>query len=456
MTKILLADVETTNREFLLKVLQEEGFEVTVVDNGLDAIDAIMQTVYDIAVLDVNLSGAEGSRAWQVVVKGRPKTRVILITAYDTVETAIEAIKMGAGDYVMRPIIVDEVIIKIKQQIRYRRLLEENHQLKNELDPSFHIDQMVSESPLMASVIKTIHKVAGTKSNVLITGESGTGKEMVAHAIHSLSQNFSGRFVAIHCGAIREELFECELFGHRKKKLTSAVEDKNGLLEAAQGGTLFLNEIGYMPLDCQGKLLRAIEERRIIPAGLADSIPIDLRIVTATSKNLQNEIAAGQFREDLYYRLNVVGIHLPPLRDRKEDIPALARQFVKKYNRELGKQCTGISDKAIGRLVSHEWKGNVRELQNLIERAILFTEGPIVDASDLGIAFMMGDRADHEDRTLQEAMRRFEKDYIIKILKLCQGDKGEAAKTLGVGVSTLYRKLSELEININPDMPGVK
>ncbi|MHC5123068.1 MAG: sigma-54-dependent transcriptional regulator, partial [Planctomycetota bacterium] len=262
-TRILLADDEQTFRLTFTKVLHEEGFDVDDFDNGLDAIDAIKKNAYDIAILDIQMPGADGIKVLKEIVKVSPNTRVIMITAYGTVEMAVEAIKFGASEYVMKPVIFDDVLLKIKQQARYRRLQEENIQLKSDLGSIFSIDQIIGDSPAMARVFETIYKVANTKSNILITGESGTGKEMVAHAIHSLSEGFPGRFVAVNCSAIPEGLIESELFGHKKGSFTSAVEDKKGLFEAAQEGTLFLDEIGYMPLSCQVKLLRAVEERRI-------------------------------------------------------------------------------------------------------------------------------------------------------------------------------------------------
>jgi len=451
-TKILFADDEKTFRETFLKVLQEEGFYVDAFDNGLDAIKAVKEIAYDIAVLDIDMPGTDGISVLKEIVKVCPNTRVIMITAYGTVEMAVEAIKLGAAEYVMKPVIFDDVLIKLRQQARYRRLQEENIELKSELGSAFSIDQIISESPLMARVFETIYKVAHTKSNVLITGESGTGKEMVAHAIHSLSAGFPERFVAVNCSAIPEGLIESELFGHKKGSFTSAVDDKKGLFEAAQGGTLFLDEIGYMPLSCQVKLLRAVEERRITPVGSTESIPVELRVIAATNKNLLNEMSDGNFREDLYYRLNVVGIHLPPLRDRREDIPKLVQHFITKYNKEMGKNCSAVSDKAMNVLTNYEWKGNIRELQNIIERAIIFAEGDVIEVSDIGLVGISAEQ--DEDRTLQEALRRYEKEYIFKVLKKCKGDKGQAAKILDVGVSTLYRKISELEMNVGPGGSG--
>jgi DNA-binding NtrC family response regulator len=454
-TKILLADDEQTFQTTFAKVLDEEGFDVDAFGNGLDAIDAIRKTGYDIAILDIQMPGADGIKVLKEIMKVSPNTRVIMITAYGTVEMAVEAIKFGASEYVMKPVIFEDVLIKIKQQARYRRLQEENIQLKSDLGCMFSIDQIIGDSPVMNRIFETIYKVASTKSSVLITGESGTGKEMVAHAIHSLSAGFPGRFVAVNCSAIPEGLIESELFGHKKGSFTSADEDKQGLFEAAQGGTLFLDEIGYMPLSCQVKLLRAVEERRITPVGSTESIPIELRVVAATNKILLNEIAAGHFREDLYYRLNVIGVHLPPLRDRREDIQKLIEHFMAKYNKEMGKNCIGVSDRAMNVLMNYEWRGNIRELQNVIERAIIFAETDTIDISDIGLVSVTDDLTEDQDTTLQDALRSFEKQYILRILKKYKGDKVQAAKELGVGVSTLYRKISELEMNMDIESLGI-
>jgi DNA-binding NtrC family response regulator len=454
-TKILLADDEQTFQMTFSKVLEEEGFDVDAFGNGLDAINAIKRNGYDIAILDIQMPGADGIRVLKEIMKVSPSTRVIMITAYGTVEMAVEAIKFGASEYVMKPVIFEDVLIKIKQQARYRRLQEENIQLKSDLGCIFSVDQIIGDSPAMARVFETIYKVANTKSNILITGESGTGKEMVAHAIHSLSEGFPGRFVAVNCSAIPEGLIESELFGHKKGSFTSAVEDKKGLFEAAQGGTLFLDEIGYMPLNCQVKLLRAVEERRITPVGSTESIPIELRIVAATNKILLNEISTGHFREDLYYRLNVVGVHLPPLRERREDLPKLIEHFMTKYNSQMGKNCLFVSERAMNVLMNYEWKGNIRELQNVIERAIIFAEADTIDVSDIGLVSVSSDSIDSQERGLQDALRCFEKEYILRILKKNKGDKAQAAEELGIGVSTLYRKISELEMNSEIERLGV-
>ena len=447
--EILLADDEVTFRETFAKVLQEEGMVVTAVANGTDAIKAIMKQQYTVAILDIQMPGTDGIKVLREIMRIRPETRVIMITAYGTVEMAVEAIKLGACDYVMKPVMIDDILTKIRQHLRYMELQEENDQLKRELNDRFDIGQIVGQSSSIQQVFEMIRKVAPTKSNVLITGESGTGKELVAHAIHSLGTRNARRFIAINCSAIPEGLLESELFGHKKGSFTSAIRDKKGLFECAQGGTLFLDEIGHMPMSCQVKLLRAVEHRQIIPVGATEPVDIDLRLVAATNKDLAKEIKEERFREDLYYRLNVVGIHLPPLRERKEDIPLLVKHFIKKYNAEMGKQCVGVSDGVMRVLMSYEWKGNIREMQNVIERAVIFAEEDVIKASDIGLIGAKAIALSEESEDLQAVVKAYEKEHIRRVLAKHDWDKAEAATALNVGLSSLYRKIDELEINID-------
>ena len=447
--EILLADDEVTFRETFVKVLQEEGMMVTAVANGTDAINAIMKQPYTVAILDIQMPGADGIKVLREIMRIRPETRVIMITAYGTVEMAVEAIKLGACDYVMKPVMFDDILTKIRQHLRYLKLREENEELRRELDGQFDIGQIVGYSPVMQQIFEMIRKVAPTKSNVLITGESGTGKELVARAIHSLGSKNGRRFMAVNCSAIPEGLLESELFGHKKGSFTSAIKDKKGFFECAQGGTLFLDEIGHMPMSCQVKLLRAVEHKQIIPVGSTETIDIDLRLIAATNKDLAKEIRVERFREDLYYRMNVVGIHLPPLRERKEDIPLLLKHFIKKYNAEMGKQCVGVSDGVMQVLMSYEWKGNIREMQNVIERAVIFAEEDVIKASDIGLIGAKVIALSEESEKLQAGVKAYEKEHIRRALDKYDWDKVKAAKALNVGLSSLYRKIDELEINID-------
>jgi len=444
--EILLADDETTFRETFSKVLEEEGFSVTAFGNGRDAIDAIGDQSYSVGILDIQMPGSDGISVLREMVAKRPEARVIMVTAYGSVEMAVEAIKLGACDYVMKPVRFDEMLAKIRQQLRYLDLEAENQELKKELNGHFDLDRIIGQTLVMKQVFETVRKVAPTRSNVLITGESGTGKELVAHAIHSLSPSKTGRFVAVNCSAIPENLLESELFGHTKGSFTSAFEDKKGLFEAACGGTLFLDEIGHMPLSCQVKLLRAVEQREITPIGSTQPIGVDLRLIAATNRDLDVEIRDGRFREDLYYRMNVVGVHLPPLRQRREDIPLLVEHFVQKYAVEMGKPCGRISDEAMRLLVAQEWKGNVRELQNVIERAVIFAEGPTIEVADVALVGTGLASAAPVAEDLHSAVRTYERELIYRTLTKYSWDKSAAAKALKIGLSSLYRKIDELGI----------
>ena len=443
---ILLADDEATFRETFAKVLEEEGFSVTAVGNGRDAIDALTRHSYAVAILDIQMPECDGISVLREAVGVRPETRIIMVTAYGSVEMAVEAIKLGACDYVMKPVRFDEMLTRIQQQLRYSELEAENQELREELDGRFDISRIIGETSVMKQVFETIRKVAPTRSNVLVTGESGTGKELVARAIHSLSPSNAGRFVAVNCSAIPETLLESELFGHKKGSFTSAFEDKQGLFETARGGTLFLDEIGHMPVNCQVKLLRAVEQRQILPVGSTAPLDVDLRLIAATNRDLAKEIKEGRFRQDLYYRLNVVGVHLPPLRERREDIPLLAEHFVRKYSVEMGKPGTHISREAMKHFVAHEWRGNVRELQNVIERTVIFAEGETIEAVDMGLIGSSAVAAAEEPQDLQNAVRAYEREQICRALSKHSWDKAETAKALGIGLSSLYRKIDELAI----------
>jgi len=444
--EILLADDETTFRETFAKVLDEEGFSVTAVGSGSEAINAATKRPYAMAILDIQMPGVDGIKVLRETLAIRPQTRVIMVTAYGSVEMAVEAVKLGACDYVMKPVIFDDMLARIRQHLRYVDLERENRQLREEVNGRFDMSQIIGQTMIMDQVFNTIRKVAPARSNVLITGESGTGKELVAHAIHSLSSTHEGRFVAVNCSAIPETLLESELFGHKKGSFTSACEDKKGLFEMAHGGTLFLDEIGHMPVSCQVKLLRAVEQKQILPVGSTSPISVELRLIAATNRDLRKEMKEGRFREDLYYRVNVVGIHLPALRERREDIPLLVEHFLRKYSAEMGKYCTCVSDNVMKLLVAHEWRGNVRELQNVVERAVIFAESETIEMSDVAlVGSETVDAAEHSE-DLQTAVRAYEKERIRRALNKYSWNKGEAAKALGIGLSSLYRKIDELEV----------
>jgi DNA-binding NtrC family response regulator len=448
INNILLADDELTFRDTFAAVLCEEGLHVKTVSNGIDAIQAVNNHPYTVVILDIQMPGADGIKVLREIMNIRPETRVIMITAYGTVEMAVEAMKLGACDYVMKPVIFEDILVKIRQQMQFRKLEDENRQLKDELQGKFGIKNIVGNALSLQPVFETIHKVAHTKSNVMVSGESGTGKELVARAIHSMGLTKDERFTAINCSAIPETLLESELFGHKKGSFTSAVADKKGLFEVARGGTLFLDEIGFMSMACQAKLLRAVEEKKILPVGATELVDYDVRLIAATNLNLLEEIKAGRFREDLYYRINVVSIKLPALRERREDIPLLIEHFINKYSNELGKSCQGVTDQAMSFLMQYEWKGNIRELQNVIERAIIFTEGPLIDISDLGHIGPASDTIKESSENLRDALKLFEREHVYRILNKYDRNKNAAASALGVGLSSLYRKIEELGISV--------
>jgi two-component system response regulator PilR (NtrC family) len=374
---------------------------------------------------------------------------VVIITAYGSIDTAIAALRKGAVDYVLKPVEFDELLVKLNRLLQTRRLSLENKLLRGELHRQYTFDQIVGQSPAMQRVFDTVKKVAATDGTVLIDGKSGTGKELVARAIHFNSKRVSGPFVAVNCGAIVENLFESELFGHRRGAFTGATMDKEGFFKAADGGTLFLDEVSEIPFHLQVKLLRAIELKEVIPVGTSFPISVDVRIIASTNKNLAKEVEAGRFREDLYYRLNIVEIPLPSLVERADDIPLLVQHFVTKYSKEMSKDVRGVDNEVMKCLLGHSWKGEIRELENIIERAVIFAEGNIVTKKELPAFFDQRTDAVYSfdaRRSMKEAVDDFERQYIAHVLRTNQFNKEVAAKALKISLSSLYRKIEELNI----------
>jgi DNA-binding NtrC family response regulator len=368
-----------------------------------------------------------------------------MITAYATVESAVAAFRLGAQDYLMKPVIFDELLAKIAHLLQYRKLLRENQGLRRQVHAEHAEETLVGESPVMRRVKGLIRKVGPTRSNVLITGESGTGKELVARALHATGAGPDAPFLAINCAAIPHDLLENQLFGHVRGAFTGADRDHPGLFVAAAEGTVFLDEIGEMPLATQAKLLRTIESKEVLPVGATRASRFSARILAATNKDLPAEVGASRFRSDLFYRLNVVTIELPPLRNRPEDIPSLVATLLAKHARRQGKQVHSVDNATIRRLMGATWKGNVRELDNALERAVILCDGPILGLADFSADLfgpadaLEGDAADR----LRDAIDSFEKHHIARVLDGCGGDKRQAALRLGLGLSSLYRKLEE-------------
>ena len=449
---ILVVDDEETFRKVLGSVFKEAGYEICEAPNGPTAIDIIRNQDVSVMLCDIMMPGGmDGLEVLEQTTQLSPQTSVILITANGTLETAVEALRNGAYDYIMKPVIFEDVILKVERLLERKRLALENQWLRQELHDKYDFHNIIGKSKPMEKLYRLLEKISPTDSNVLITGESGTGKELVAKAIHYNSLRKNGRFVTVDCGAIPDELLESELFGHVKGAFTSAFRNKDGLFKIADGGTLFLDEIGELPINLQAKLLRSIEEKEIRPIGETKPIKTDLRLIAATNIDISEAVKQGRFREDLYYRLNVIEINIPPLRKRKEDIPLLVKYFITKYEKQLNKSIKSIDNATMRALLNYEWQGNVRELENTIERAIILGEGELITLQDLP-SFIIGENKSHQSSSdLKEAMKIYERQHIIRTLEEANNDKKQAADMLGIGLSSLYRKMEELSIIINED-----
>jgi DNA-binding NtrC family response regulator len=448
--RILIADDEASIRDGLVDVLTDEGYDVTGAADGGEAVAAIEQCSYDVVVTDLRMPGVDGLEVLRRVRELSPQTLVLLITAYASVETAVEALRNGAHDYILKPLIVEDVLSKIHRLLEYRRLAWETQMLRREIASRYELDQMVIRSPAMREIFAVIQKVGPTNSTVLITGESGVGKEVVARSLHAFSARRDKLFLPVNCGAIPENLLESELFGHARGAFTGAASAHEGLFQRARGGTIFLDEIGDLPATVQVKLLRAIETREILALGTNTPVMTDVRIIAATNRNLQQAVREGRFREDLFYRLNVVGIEVPPVRHQREAIPALVEYLIRRHNAELKKSYNGVDNATMRILIAHSWPGNIRELDNVIERAMILGNGEWITPADLP----PGIRQDTESLpavadNLKEAIRAYEKIHIENVLRRVSGDKRKAAALLGLGLSSLYRKIEELDIKNN-------
>ncbi|HVS08705.1 MAG TPA: sigma-54 dependent transcriptional regulator [Planctomycetota bacterium] len=444
MFRVLVVDDELAIRAQLEESLQEAGYQTQGAADGAEAAELALQHSFDLCLSDIRMPSMGGIELLQRLAETSPETMFILMTAFGGLDTAIEALRQGAVDYLIKPFEHDELIAKVRRLAEHRRLVLENRNLRRAIDADAPRG-MIAGSPAMRNVLETVDRVASLPSHVLITGESGTGKDLVARAIHERGSRAKAPFVPINCAAIPEPLLESELFGHVKGAFTGAVDNKEGLLKTAADGTIFLDELGDMPTAIQAKLLRAIESREIQPVGSTRRIQIHARVVAATNRDLHADAREGRFREDLYYRLAVVEIHVPPLRERREDIPLLANHFVEKYARELGRDVRGIARDALRLLSGHDWRGNVRELSNAIERAVIFASGEQLGAADLPEAVRAATPRDPEySSNLREATAEFERAHILRTIEACGGNKRKAARLLGLGVTSLYRKLGAL------------
>ena len=448
--KILVVDDEEIIRDSLFYILEKEGYHVDKAENGKIAYDKMVANHFDLVITDIEMPVMKGTELLEKIKTLNFQTSVIVITAFGSLDTAISSLRNGASDYILKPVEFDELLIKTKRLFEVRDLLLENRVLREEIHRKYDFENIVGKSNNIKKVYEMIEAVAETDSTVLISGNSGTGKELVARALHFKSHRKGKPFVAVNCGAISENLIESELFGHKKGAFTGAISDKEGYMKAANGGTLFLDEISEMPPQLQVKLLRAIQEKEYTPVGTTVSLSVNTRFIATTNRNLEEEVKAGKFREDLFYRINVVDIHLPSLKEREEDIPLLADHFLDKYRKELNKNIKGIDNEAMRAILSHEWKGEIRELENIIERAVIFCKGEMITLQELPSTFKPKmDEIDFSfSGSLDDSVRKFERDFILRALENNENNKEKTADALKVGLSTLYRKLKELDIKI--------
>ncbi len=455
MEKILIVDDEQSMRDVLSIMLKRAGYGVTVAADGEEAIAQLGKDIFDLVITDLKMPKVGGLDVLKAVKDSSPDTVVLVITAFASTETAIEAMKRGAYDYLTKPFQVDEVQLIIRNALETRRLSTENMLLKRELASQSSFAQIVGQSDAMQKVFDMVRKVADSKSNVLICGESGTGKELVARAIHYNSARSRLPFVAINCGALPEPLLESELFGHMRGSFTGAVSNKAGLFEVANGGTIFLDEIGETTPTMQVKLLRVIQEREFRRVGGTRDLKVDVRIIAATNKDLEKAVADGSFREDLYYRLDVIPINLPPLRMRAGDIPLLAKHFLERFAKVSGKPVPELTPGAMHLLLAHEWRGNVREMENLIERAVAFASGPQITEEDIhswlhrpAAQPQGGYPADlpADGLDLEELINRIEKELLLKALERAQWVKKKAARLLKLNTRSFRYRLEKYAI----------
>jgi two-component system response regulator PilR (NtrC family) len=455
--KILVVDDERSMREFLGIMLAKEGYSVTQCPDGETALKQVEEDIFDMVIMDIRMPKMDGIAVLEQIKEMAPETIVIMITAFASTDTAVRAMKKGAYDYITKPFKIDEIKLIIHNALEKKALEKENILLKRLVETKFSFDQIIGQSPKMIAIYELMEKVAPTKTNILITGDSGTGKELVAKAIHFNSPRRDKAFVTLNCGAIPENLLESELFGHMKGAFTGAMYNKRGLFEVADGGSIFLDEIGELPLSMQVKLLRIIQDKEFTRVGGTEPIKVDVRIISASNKDLEEAVREKKFREDLYYRLNVIQIKLPLLRERKEDIPLLAEHFFRKYVQELDKEVREISPDAVKLLVNYDYPGNVRELQNIIERAIALETNNTLTAENLesymneqqGVKSIDDTLFDipAEGIDLEKVVEDLERNLLLKALQRARGVKKKAAELLNINFRSIRYRLEKYGIN---------
>jgi len=444
---ILIIDDEESILDAYSQVLRKEGYLVKEARDGNEGLTVFSQETFHVVFLDLKLPGTNGMQVLSQIKETSPETPVIIITGYASIESAVEAIKRGAFDYMGKPFTPEELRVITKKALESRKMLFENIYLRRELEAKSEFELVVGKSKAMRNVFDIVSRVSPTETTILITGESGTGKELIAREIHNHSLRRQAPFVVVDCGALVETLFESELFGHVKGSFTGAHETKHGRFEVAHGGTIFFDEISNISLNIQAKLLRVIQERDVTRIGSTKPIKVDVRILAATNENLAELVTKGKFREDLFYRLSVVPVHLPPLRERKEDIPLLVQHFLQKYNKKAKKNINAVSSQAIKALMEYDWPGNIRELENTIERAVVLAKGNGIDLEDLMYHGISASPAllspvEGKYRTLEEV----EREYIKAVLRSHFGNRSQTARILGIDRKTLWAKLKKYNL----------
>jgi two-component system response regulator HydG len=443
--RILVADDEASARSGMATLLRSEGFEVDLAEDGEHALQRVLETSPDVLVTDLQMPGLDGIQLLQRAHEALPELIVILVTAFADVDTAVRAMQSGAEHYLTKPVQFEELLVVIERALERRRLQHETTELRGRLEERLSFDNIIGSSPAMQAVFDVIEQVAPSKASVLITGESGTGKELVAQAIHQNSPRAKAPFVKLHCAALAESLLESELFGHEKGAFTGAAGRREGRFKQADGGTLFLDEIGEISPAIQVKLLRFLQERTFERVGGNETVKVDVRIVTATNRDLATEAAGGKFREDLFYRLNVVNIEMPPLRARPSDLMPLATHFLQRFAKENGKHIDGFADDAVERIGSYRWPGNVRELENIMERAVVLCDGPKLTAKHLPAG--VGAPSRTTVRLPGSTMEEIERNAILVTLEACGGRTAQAAQMLDISVRKIQYKLHEYGIS---------
>lgn len=444
---LLIAEDERNTRDILLRFLRQE-YEVTLAEDGERALNILKKNNFDLVMTDLRMPGADGMDILRTALKKDPSPACIVVTAYGSIENAVEAMREGAFDFVTKPLNFDRLEILLKRAVESRQLKEENRELKKRLDKSFGVESIIGKSLAMAELLETVKQVAPSRSTVLITGESGTGKEVIAQTIHQLSGR-GGKFIPVHCAALPDNLLESELFGHEKGAFTGAIDQKKGRFELADGGTLFLDEIGEIDAPVQVKLLRALETRSFERLGGMETLTTDTRVIAATNRDLRKMVEQGDFREDLFYRLDVVSIHLPPLRERQEDIPLFVKHFLDLFSKENNKAIHSISENAVAALCAYDWPGNIRELRNCIERMVVLARGNSLELENVPLNIREKSTPGLREKIFSADTLEIEKNekmLIMKALEECRGNRTKAAEKLGISRRTLHRKLHSLNI----------